>query len=253
MKSQETNRLRRFRLRSRRSIALIVLSSALVIGVPLAYASDLFTDVPDANPFHNAIGAIARAGITTGKTCVPPTTPPTYCPEEFVTREAMAAFMHRGYGRVAYKFLPIASVPAAPGTPAGWALDLTAGLPANALVGAAAFIKIDGEVSVCNNTATPRVIHARVRLDGGEVNGDNTFLSLDVDSSPGECGNLALNGVGTVTTTGVHTASVLIDGGDGAAVLGDGHLTMTYFPFGSTGTNTLGTTGAAGSASDIDK
>ena len=77
------------------------LEAAGVIAVPMALASDIFTDVGDANPFHNDIGAVFRAGITAGKTCVPPGTPPTYCPQEGITREAMAAFVHRGFGRVA--------------------------------------------------------------------------------------------------------------------------------------------------------
>jgi hypothetical protein len=75
--------------------------AALVLAVPLAWAAHEFTDVPDASPFHDSISAVKTAGITGGKTCVPPGTPPTFCPEETIVRQAMAAFLHRGLARVA--------------------------------------------------------------------------------------------------------------------------------------------------------
>ena len=126
--------------------ALVGLAAALVVAVPLAWAAHQFTDVPDANPFHDDISAIAGAGITAGKTCVPPGAPPTYCPGEGITREAMAAFVHRGFGRVGGDFLPIAEVPADVSVPTGWTLDLTAGgVPGNT-----GFVKIDAEVSIAN-------------------------------------------------------------------------------------------------------
>lgn len=203
----------------------------LVIAVPTAWASHRFADVPDSEPFHAQIDAIAMAGITTG--CGPG----AYCPEDAVTRKAMAAFMHRGFGRVAFKFLPAASVPASSATPAGWTLSITPGLPAGALAGAAGFVKVDGVVSVCNNTTTARGVRAGITVDGALITSDNTYLDLDVDSSPGECGNLSLLGVARVTAAGARTAAVVISGGDGASVLADGHLALTYFPFGSTGTN----------------
>jgi hypothetical protein len=89
------------RLSRRALIALAGLGATLVVAVPGALAIHDFTDVPDAHPFHAEIAAVKDAGITAGKTCVPPGTPPTYCPSEAITREAMAAFMHRGAGRIA--------------------------------------------------------------------------------------------------------------------------------------------------------
>ena len=78
-----------------------MLVAAAIVAVPVAWASHDFTDVPDASPFHGDISAVKNAGITSGKTCVPPGTPPTYCPGEPITREAMAAFVHRGFSRAA--------------------------------------------------------------------------------------------------------------------------------------------------------
>src|SRR5262245_1843827 len=88
--------------RTRRAALALALAVGLALGVPIAWASHLYTDVPDSNPFHGDISAVQYAGITGGKTCTPPGTPPTYCPQESITREAMAAFVHRGFGRAAY-------------------------------------------------------------------------------------------------------------------------------------------------------
>jgi hypothetical protein len=81
-------------------LGLVILAAAGIVAVPVALASHDFTDVPDASIFHSAISAVKTAGITTGKTCVPPGTPPTYCPSENITREAMAAFVQRGLPRI---------------------------------------------------------------------------------------------------------------------------------------------------------
>jgi hypothetical protein len=81
-------------------LTIVGLVAAGVLAVPVAFASHQFTDVPTAHPFHADISAVKNTGITAGKTCVPPGTPPTYCPGESITREAMAAFLRRGLGRI---------------------------------------------------------------------------------------------------------------------------------------------------------
>ena len=90
----------RLRVPRGRKAVLAALAAALVVAVPIAWASHDFTDVPTGHPFHDDIAAVKDAGITAGKTCVPPGTPPTYCPSENITREAMAAFVRRGVGRI---------------------------------------------------------------------------------------------------------------------------------------------------------
>jgi len=61
-----------------------------VVAFPLGtLASHDFADVPDSNPFHADISALAASGVTTG--CGGG----NYCPSAFVTREQMAAFMNR--------------------------------------------------------------------------------------------------------------------------------------------------------------
>ena len=78
---------------ARRTVA--VLLGVLLLAAPAAVlASHQFPDVPDSNPFHDEISAIAEAGITTGFA------DGGYHPGDPVTRQAMAAFMQRGFGRV---------------------------------------------------------------------------------------------------------------------------------------------------------
>jgi hypothetical protein len=65
------------------------LVGALVATPVAVYASHQFGDVPNSNPFHDDIDWLADAEVTLG--CGPN----VYCPKDFVTREQMAAFMHR--------------------------------------------------------------------------------------------------------------------------------------------------------------
>jgi S-layer family protein len=78
---------------ARRSVALLL--GVLLLAVPaVALAGHQFNDVPNGHPFHDQIAAIAEAGITAGFP------DGGYHPGDPVTRQAMAAFMQRGLGRV---------------------------------------------------------------------------------------------------------------------------------------------------------
>lgn len=79
----------------RKTVLIAVLSGLVgaLIAVPVAvYAAHSFDDVPETNTFHSDIAWLADAGITQG--CNPPSND-LFCPEDEVTREQMAAFMHR--------------------------------------------------------------------------------------------------------------------------------------------------------------
>ncbi|MGA7273121.1 MAG: S-layer homology domain-containing protein [Acidimicrobiia bacterium] len=77
----------------KRRLIAFVAALAMLIVTPLAVvASDVFTDVPSTNTFHDDITWLANAGVTKG--CNPPANT-LYCPSDNVTREQMAAFMHR--------------------------------------------------------------------------------------------------------------------------------------------------------------
>lgn len=82
----------RLRGRNRWVTIAIVALTALVIAPAAVWASHSFDDVPDDNTFHEDIEAIAEARVTIG--CDPPENT-EYCPDDFVTREQMAAFMNR--------------------------------------------------------------------------------------------------------------------------------------------------------------
>ncbi len=72
---------------------LAALVTAFGLMVPaVGWAADRFTDVPADNVFHDDITWLADAGVTAG--CNPPTND-RFCPGRNVTREQMAAFMHR--------------------------------------------------------------------------------------------------------------------------------------------------------------
>jgi hypothetical protein len=62
--------------------------------LPSYNGPDRFTD-DNGNVFEGAIERLAQAGITLG--CNPPTND-RYCPDDFVTRGQMAAFLKRALG-----------------------------------------------------------------------------------------------------------------------------------------------------------
>ena len=79
---------------SRRRAAIVTFIAALVLALPVGVlASHQFGDVPDSNPFHADIDAVADAGVTGG--CGGG----NYCPNANVARGQMAAFLGRGLSR----------------------------------------------------------------------------------------------------------------------------------------------------------
>ncbi|MGH2386321.1 MAG: S-layer homology domain-containing protein [Candidatus Limnocylindria bacterium] len=76
--------------RTRRPLLLAaVVAAVLAFPASFVLASHQFADVPDSNPFHADIEALANSGVTTG--CGGG----NFCPDDFVTREQMAAFLNR--------------------------------------------------------------------------------------------------------------------------------------------------------------
>lgn len=89
MSSERTRRVGRcWWLRS----ALLVVLTAAIVAPTAVWAADRFSDVPDGSVFHDDISWLADAGVTKG--CNPPEND-QFCPSAVVTREQMAAFMHR--------------------------------------------------------------------------------------------------------------------------------------------------------------
>jgi hypothetical protein len=231
------------KLRSGPRVALLLGVAALALAVPaFVIASHQFTDVPDSSPFHGDIGAIKDAGITAGKTCAPPGTPPTYCPAENVTREAMAAFLHRGFGRVALATFPTTDVPFAEGT-STWTISLTPGYSA-AVAGASGFMKVDAKVDLILTDGTDCVCDFKAALfmpGYGYLHGS---LGTATIYSTLDTATIALTGVAAVTGAGAKTVEVRVWRSFGFGPAGTanatGDATATYVPFGSAGGNGLG-------------
>jgi hypothetical protein len=75
------------------SRVLLIVAAFVLFLVPVAaIAAGGFTDVEDDSVFKADVAWLADAGVTKG--CNPPTND-RFCPEDNVTREQMAAFMHR--------------------------------------------------------------------------------------------------------------------------------------------------------------
>lgn len=69
-----------------------ILAILVVLGGTAVVAADSFTDVEESNVFADDISWLAEKGITRG--CNPPANT-EFCPEAGVSREQMAAFLHR--------------------------------------------------------------------------------------------------------------------------------------------------------------
>jgi hypothetical protein len=236
------------RRRWRRWVALGGLVGLLAVAVPVAWASHQFTDVPDSSPFHGDIGAVKDAGITAGKTCVPPGTPPTYCPTEGITREAMAAFVHRGFGRAGLSSTLEVAIGDA-------IVDLGAvTIDVGGVTGNTQFVKLDAAVTTYIGSSsgcpceTQYIIWSDALAAPVSV---NHFLTNDV-TSPSGFGSAsgAATAVVLVPTATSQTFRVLAVRSDPApstgVVTGYAQMSALTVPFGSTGGNTLSVTSRGG-------
>lgn len=120
-------------MRRTSSRVLLIVAAFVLFLVPVAaIAAGGFTDVDDDSVFKTDIEWLADAGVTKG--CNPPTND-RFCPSSNVTREQMAAFMHRlAIGQVVDAKTAITAETADYATTAGDA-DLLEGLTADQLQG----------------------------------------------------------------------------------------------------------------------
>lgn len=223
--------------------ALVVV--AFTVAVPVAWASHLFGDVPDAQPFHSQISAIANAGITTG--CGGG----NYCPNDFVRRDAMAAFMHRGYTRVAEdSFFVTADQTSDVAAAAVGSLTITPGLPAGALAGANGFISAVANITIQTPAAGCPCTYRAVIRDITEGLGLNGFY-VDVEVGNDSFGQMSVVGAIPVDVVGSHAIQIRVFRTAGTGnPFAYGTMTVTYHPFGSAGGDVLSTGSSASSAPD---
>ena len=224
----------RSRSRARRS-AVVAFVAGMLVGAPMvALAIHQFPDVPNTNPFHNNIAAIANAGITTG--CGGG----NYCPDAAVDRAQMAAFMHRGFGRVAANTVNTASAALTTTYREVNSVDL---LPGAVGAGSTGFLQADGIVQFRSTDATgcPCILEAFARLDDGTALVGRT----SVITAPATAGTW----IGTVPITGsikVSSGSQTVEivarlmTGSGSWTVAGSELQALYVPFGAAGGTTLG-------------
>lgn len=76
----------------RRMATIVVVFAVLIAPVAAAGATSLWADIPDDSIFVNDTNWMKVTGVSLG--CNPPANT-EYCPKDLLTREQMAAFMHR--------------------------------------------------------------------------------------------------------------------------------------------------------------
>jgi hypothetical protein len=209
--------------------------------VPVAWASDLFTDVPDSNPFHDDISAIAYAGITSGKTCDPPGTWPTYCPTEPITRQAMAAYVHRGFGRIGRGFSNYTELSEA--TPYQFLAPIT--VTTGGAPGGRQYVLLTAQLQVSakdGSTGCPCQVHFEFRNStddqpGGTPIAGSVWVSTDNGSHLGDSTGAmtAVVQVPTATTLTFWVGALLVSASETAPVDVLAVPTAITAPFGSTG------------------
>jgi hypothetical protein len=219
------------RPRSHRKGLTILLAVLLVAGIPVgALASDRFADVPTSSIFHDAINAIAGAGITLG--CGTP----NYCPSANVTREQMAAFLHRGFGRSAQGILGSFVL-----TATGADLSVVT-IKAGEATGGTVFVRLDAFVTSFESdvTACPCQTAYLIFHDATENISSIGYNQLTTKST---ISNVALD-TGAISwvvavpsgTTQTFRLSAFVLSGTGAHSA-QGQLFAMTLPFGSQGTS----------------
>lgn len=214
-----------------RRAGVAAMTAMLVVGLPLvALASDLFTDVPDSHTFHDPIRAIALAGITTGCGAG------IYCPDENVTREQMAGFLHRGMGRVAGDTGSSITVPAASLVTVA-ETTITPGLPAGALPGANGFLMVNGSVTLYEGNPDECICSISVRVYVNNVAVPGTQYVFLPENTLFESGSAAISVVLPITM-GAKTVSLRVNEYQGnESLVAYASMTALYVPFGANGTD----------------
>ena len=233
--------------RSRRTLAAAVLVLATAaIAASVAWATDVFSDVPTASPHHADINAVAGAGITGG--CAPG----LYCPDQAVRRDQMASFLHRAAGRLGYAPLPSMAVPAT--ETALWTFSITPGIPAGG--SGTGFVKVDAKLNftLTDGTTCPCDYYARLATPSSGYM-DSSFSTITLYNTL-DVATIPLTGAIPVTSSAHQTIQVNVlrflggGGGTGPATV-SGDATATYYPFGGTGGSTLGEMVTAQTANDL--
>jgi hypothetical protein len=231
----------RFAWRSRRKLAIAVGAVvALALVVPTAWA--VFDDVPPSNPHYADVNAIQGAGITAG--CAPG----LYCPADFVRRDQMATFMRTGYGRSALSSTNEIEITA--DTVDLGSLTITVGGAA----GQTQFVKLDAAVTAYIDDEAGCPCETAFLIYSEELDAQVSTFHYLLNSEIGPSGFGDASGAATavvqVPTATTQTFRVLAFRNDPTPLTGEvaGYASLSAItaPFGSTGTNVLGTATVSG-------
>jgi hypothetical protein len=216
-------------------LSLVTFVVTVAVAVPTAvWASHQFNDVPDSHPFHDEISAIAGAGITTGFP------DGGFHPGSDVTRQAMAAFMERGLGRVGYASPQTVSVVPNAVTPlAGVVMD------AGATGAGGGFVYLIGTAEF--STPAPGDCPCRVQLEIADLDTDSVLgsqvnIAIPDAADEGEIARVAGTVQTVVPMSGDATRrfgirAYLFD--SSTSVSANATVVAQYVPFGPTGSDTL--------------
>lgn len=218
----------------RRTALMFVLAGLVgaLVATPVAvYASHQFTDVPNTNPFHADIDWLADAGVTKG--CGTD----VYCPKENVTREQMAAFMHRLAdsqevdageleGLNAGELLRVASATKTSISPEGDIVtaDIVAPKPG--------WLIISGNLHA--RDVVNRLFQCLIRVDGLSVNGSNQEEQIVGTNQRTTCGTTTVKQV----DAGQHTVALFagpVFGGQDPPQFFNATVWALYVPFDGNG------------------
>jgi hypothetical protein len=210
---------------------LLVLATAIVTSIltttGVVVAGGGFVDVGPSHPFRTEIDAIVEAGITTGYE------DGTYRPSAPVTRGAMAAFMERGFGRVAYASGTFAVPNPDTDVYGAGEVQITSGAAATG----AGRVALTGNVSV--RTEDPGTcpcaieVHIRDQTTGQTSPLMYDTLGGDADEFTNAATSSSLSWVPTVPAGATRTYTLLVRfPAEGVTnVAATGTLTATYVPF----------------------
>lgn len=210
----------------RRTLTLVV-AALLAIAIPAA-AQTVFDDVPADHPFHDEVGEIVDAGITTG--CVEDD---SYCPHRVVRRGPMAAFLARTGSRV-HGDSSATTFAAGDGNVNG--VPVTVDVEGPGADGGEHQVALHGSVTVSATQEDPDCpceVEAYVYRARGELVGPRSFATLD--GTPAERSvSLPVTWATTIESgrTEQYRVAVFVDGTERTEGLrADGALTAVTAPF----------------------
>ena len=229
-----------------RSLTLVVgVAGGMVLASGVgALAAHQFGDVPTGHAFHDEIGAVAGAGITTGYE------DGNFRPGADVSRQAVAAFLTRANGRVG--FVPevetvIGNDVDGFGTVQEAALIGTVTIDAGATGDGNGFVLLNGTVTAYTDNTDACPCEVTTILDDADGQEFLNFSYFDLAGQATETGysngSDSLQWVVPVGADSTRTFDlyVVVDDGDVAAIEVMGELTGVYVPFGPDGGNDLWT------------